>query len=191
MHNIIETLRNKGQEVKAEAIHDCINREGMISLSLQNSAKTALDKKMRGCLLIRTSTFSEKEFASTRFVAEGNTGLSVNKAIQRTIFASRREEVRDERREREDRTPDTMGSAGVDFHTLSDCDESESQTDVGSLTNRTCGTRPMTQLNTKQRSVCVRPERSCNMRQHRTGSARKVATVVNVGRQTDQNPSRN
>ena len=38
---------------KAEAIQDCINREDIRALPLQNSTKTALDEKMRGYWLIR------------------------------------------------------------------------------------------------------------------------------------------
>ena len=71
--NVIETLRNngygdtlevKGQEAldnyfdmrqgAAEAIQDYINREEMMSLSLQSSTKSALDEKMRGYWMIRT-----------------------------------------------------------------------------------------------------------------------------------------
>ena len=88
----------------AEAIQDCINCEGMVSLSLWNSTRIAVDEKMRGYWLVHTSAFSEQEIAGIRVLAEGSTGLSaVKKAIQQTIDARRREEVRDDRRAQEDR----------------------------------------------------------------------------------------
>ena len=49
-------------------------------------------------------------------------------AIQWTIVARRREEVRDDRREQRDRARDKTGSAGKNGHTLSDGEESESET---------------------------------------------------------------
>ena len=101
--NSIDTLRNdgfgesleeKGQEAlysdfdrrqgKAEMIQDYINREEMMSLSLQNSTKIGLDQKMRGSWLIRTSVLSEQE----------------NRKYQNRH--RRREEVRDDRREQEE-----------------------------------------------------------------------------------------
>ena len=66
------------------------------------------------------------------------------------------------------------------FHTLSDGEEFESETDLDSLDDKTCGAEPMTKLKMKQCSDCVRPERNCSMRQNREGSARKVTTDVNV-----------
>ena len=48
---------------KAKAIQDYINREEIMSLPLQNLTKIALDEKMRGHWLIRTSAFSEQEIA--------------------------------------------------------------------------------------------------------------------------------
>ena len=60
-------------------------------------------------------------------------------------------EVRDHSREQEDRARDKTGSAGDILHTLSDGEESKSETDLGkSRRTRTCGTRPMTKLNLKQ-----------------------------------------
>ena len=119
---------------KAEAIQDHINREEMMSLPLQSSTKIALDKKMRGHWLIRTSALSEQEIAGIRMVTEGSTGLSaVKKAIQQTIVSRRREEVRDDRREEEGRAHDKTGSAGDNFHTHTDGEECESGTDLGSL----------------------------------------------------------
>ena len=48
----------------------------------------------------------------------------------------RREEVRDDRREQEDRADDKTGSVGDNMHTLSDGEESESETDLESLDER-------------------------------------------------------
>ena len=71
---------------KAEAFQDHINREEMMSLSLQNSTEVALDEKMRGQWLMRTSALSEEEIAGIRTVTEGSTGVSAAKtAIQQTI----------------------------------------------------------------------------------------------------------
>ena len=71
---------------KAEATQDHINREEMMSLSLQNSTEVALDEKMRGQWLMRTSALSEEEIAGIRIVTEGSTGVSAAKtAIQQTI----------------------------------------------------------------------------------------------------------
>ena len=68
---------------RAEAFQAYINREEMMSLSVQNSTKIALDDKMRGYWLIRTSAFSEQEMS---------TGLSAGKrAIQQTIVSRQRE----------------------------------------------------------------------------------------------------
>ena len=53
---------------KADAIQDYINREEMMSLSLQNSTKIACDEKMRGEWLIRTSSLSEQEIAGIRLL---------------------------------------------------------------------------------------------------------------------------
>ena len=90
-----------------------------MSLSLQNATKIALDEEMRGYWVIRTLALSEQENAGIRIVTEGSTGLSVVcKAILQTIAAMRREEVRDDRREQEDRACDETGSAGDNFHTL-------------------------------------------------------------------------
>ena len=114
MDNIIETLRydgygntpeEKGQwaldnyfdvrQDKAEAIQEYINREEMMS-PLQNAKKIALDEKMRGYWLIRTSALSEQEIAGIRIVTEGVTGLSaVKRAIQQKVVSRRREEVRE------------------------------------------------------------------------------------------------
>ena len=67
----METPRKNGllddcsdtRQGKAEAIQDYINREEVMSLSLQNSTKIALDEKMRGYWPIRTSALSEQEIA--------------------------------------------------------------------------------------------------------------------------------
>ena len=75
----------------------------MMSLSLKNSAKIALDQKIRGDWLIRTSALSEREIAGIRIFPEGSTGLSpVKTAIHQTIVSTRRDKVRDDRREQED-----------------------------------------------------------------------------------------
>ena len=77
---------------RAEAFQAYINREEMMSLSVQNSTKIALDETMRGYWLIRTSAFSEQEFTGIRIVTEGSTGLSAGKrAIQQTIVSRQRE----------------------------------------------------------------------------------------------------
>ena len=141
--NTITTLRNPEEEVlgnnfdmrqsPAEAIQDYINREEMLSLSLQNSTKIAPNDKMRGCWLIRASASSEQEIADIRIVTEGSAGLSaLKKAIQLTFLSRGRKEVRDEQREEKDRARDKTGSAGDDFHTFSD-GESKSETDLESL----------------------------------------------------------
>ena len=116
---------------KAGSIQGYINREEMMSLSLQNSTKIALDEKMRGVWLIRTSAPSEQEIARIRIVTEGSTGLSsVKRAIQQTIVSRRREQVRDDRREGQDRARDKTGSAGDNFFAASDGEESESETNL-------------------------------------------------------------
>ena len=51
-------------------MQDYVNREEMMSLSLQNSTKNALDEKMYGYLLFRTSALSEQEIAGIRIVTE-------------------------------------------------------------------------------------------------------------------------
>ena len=100
-----------------------------MSLSVQNSTNIALDEKIRGYWLIRTSAKTEQEIASIRIVTEGTTRLSaVKRAIQQTIV-SRRREVRDDGREKKDRARDKTGSPGDNFHTLSDGEESESETE--------------------------------------------------------------
>ena len=83
-----------------------------MSLSLQNSTKIALDEKMRGCWLTRTSALSEKEIAGVRIVTEGSTGLSALSDPADNRFETEREEVRDDPREQEDRANDKTGSAG-------------------------------------------------------------------------------
>ena len=75
-----DTLAENGQEAldnyfdmrqgEAEAIQDYINREDLMSLSLQNSTKIALDEKMSGSWHIRTSAF-----AGIRIVTERSIGL--------------------------------------------------------------------------------------------------------------------
>ena len=80
-----------------------------MSLPLQNLTKIALDEKMRGHWLIRTSASSEQKIAGSRNVTEGSTGQSaVKRAIQQTIVSRRREEVSDDRREQEDRARDKV-----------------------------------------------------------------------------------
>ena len=70
------TLDERGQQApdkdfdmrqsNAEAIQDHINREEMMSLSVQNSAKIALDEKRRSYQLIRKSALSQSEIARVR-----------------------------------------------------------------------------------------------------------------------------
>ena len=113
---------------KAEAVQDYINRKVMISLSIQNDRKVRYDEKMRGYWPIRTSALQEQEITGIRIFTEGSTGLSaVRRAIQQTIVAKRREEVRDDRREQEGRA---RGGAGDNFRALSDGKESEFETDL-------------------------------------------------------------
>ena len=105
-----------------------------MALPLQKSTKIALDGKMRGRWVIRTSALSEQEIGGPRIVTEGSTGLSAVKwAIHQTIVSRRREEVRDDRREQEDRARDKTGSAGDNIYTLSDGEETESFSDLESL----------------------------------------------------------
>ena len=59
------------RQCKVEAIQDHINREEMMSLPLQNSTMIALDEKMHGYWLIRTSSLSEQDIAGIRIVTEG------------------------------------------------------------------------------------------------------------------------
>ena len=107
-----------------------------MSLSLQNSTKIVLAERTCGHWLIRTSALSE--LAGIRIVTEGSTGLSgVKRAIQQTQVSRRREEVRDDHRQQEDRARDETGS-----HTLSGGEEPEAQIWTVS-TNRTFGTRPV------------------------------------------------
>ena len=86
---------------------------------------------------VLTSALSGREIAGVRIITEGSTGLSaLNKVIQPTIVARRRQEVRDDRREKQDRALDKTGSAGDNCHALSDGEESESETDLESLDER-------------------------------------------------------
>ena len=145
---------------------------------------------MRGCWLLRTSASSEQEIAGIRIVTEGRTGLSAEKkAVQQTIVATRREDVRDDHREQGDRGRD---KAVVRTFTHSLVVRSLSQRQIRKVsTNRTCSTQRVTQLHTERRSDCVWPERNCNVRQQREVSTRQVTTVVNVRRRTDQTSSEN
>ena len=100
---------------KTEAIQDYTNREGMMSLPLQNSTTIALDETMRGSWPDRTLTLSQQEIAGSRISTEGSKGLS---AVKKAIVARRIEEVRDARREQEPSLRQD-GSAGDNFHTHS------------------------------------------------------------------------
>ena len=100
--------------------------------------KIALDEMMRGYWLIRTSAMSEQEIASIRIVTEGSTGLHWTVCCEESHSAdnrgqTERKEVRDDRLEHEHRTCDKTGSARDNFHTLSDGEEYEAETDLGSL----------------------------------------------------------
>ena len=157
MDNNIETLSNfgygdtfeeKGQEAldnyfdvrQGKAIPDYINREELMSLSLQKSTRVAIDEKMRGLLTYmhigligaRDRRYPKRQRREPWTVSceEGDPGQSFRDG----------EEVRDDRREQEDRARDKTGSAGDNFHALADGEESESDTGL-------CGTRPMTMLN--------------------------------------------
>ena len=93
--NIITTLRNTGYGNTPE-----------------EKGQEALDYyfEMRGYWLIRTSSLSEHEIAGIRILTEDSTGLSVvKKAVQQTIVARRREEVRDDRREQKRPSPGQDG----------------------------------------------------------------------------------
>ena len=90
----------------------------------------------------RTSALSEHEIAGIQIVPEGGTGLNGAKAaIQQTIVSRRREEVCDDRREQEDQAHNETGSAGDNFHPLSDGEESASETEVESLDKQEPGVR--------------------------------------------------
>ena len=121
-----DTLEEKGQEAldnyfdmrQAEAVQDCINLEEMVSLSLRNSTKTALDEKLLGYWQIRTSALSESSLT-------GSPELSAAKRAIQAIVSRRREAARDDR-------PDQRQCCD-NFHTLSADEESESETDLESL----------------------------------------------------------
>ena len=66
-------------------------------------------------------------------VSEPSPKGAQDRAIQQTIVSRRRGEVRGDRREQEDRARDKASSAGDDFHTLSEGEGSESETDLESL----------------------------------------------------------
>ena len=162
-----QTHFDKGQG-KADAIQENTSRKEMKSLSLQNSTRIALDEKMRDFWLIRTSALSEQEIAGIPTVTERSTGLSaLKKAIQQTIVSRPREEVRDDRREREDRARDKTSSAGDNFHTRSDGEKSESETDLGSLDEQDL--RYATDTNAEYEAIVGLREarRNCSMRQNR------------------------
>ena len=176
--NLIETLSNigcgdaleeKGQEAldnyfdvgrgKAEAIQDHINRGELVSVSLENSTKIALDEKMCGYWLLRTFALSEQKIARIQIVTEGSTGLSaVKRAIQQATVLRRREVVRDDRHEQEDRARDKTGSANDNVHTLSDGEESASETHLESLDGQDLW------YATDDKADCVRPARNCSVR---------------------------
>ena len=140
--------------------------------SLQNSSKIALDEKMRGHWHIRTSALSEQEIAGIRIVTEGSTGLSaVKRAMQLTIDSTRREEVRDDRREQEARGK--TGSAGDNFHTLSDGEEAKSETDLESLEEQDMCTRPMHKAEYEEMIGLREARKNCSMRQKPRGFCKK------------------
>ena len=67
-----------------------------------------------------------------------------------TIVSRRREEVRDDRREQEDRARDKTRSAADKFPSFPMVRNLSQRQISGALANRTCGTHPMTKLNMKQ-----------------------------------------
>ena len=73
----------------------------------------------------------------------------VKNSNQQTVVARRREEVRGDRREQEDRSQDKTGSACDNLHTLSDGEETESETERRLDEQGTCVTGWKTN-NTKQ-----------------------------------------
>ena len=101
-----------------------------MSLSLRDEIKIAIDETMLSHWLVRTSPLTEQETSGVRNITEGSTGLTaVKKGIWQTIGARRRQEVRDDRREQEDRALNKTGSAGDNVHTSSDGEETESETE--------------------------------------------------------------
>ena len=52
-------------------------------------------------------------------------------SIRQTIVARKRQEIRDDRREQEDRAKDKTGNSGDNCHTLSAGEETESETEEG------------------------------------------------------------
>ena len=132
MDNIITTLRNNGYGNTPE-----------------EKGQEALDYhlEMRGEWLIRTSSLSEQEIAGIRILTEDSTGLSaVKKAVQQTIVARRREEVRDDRREQKRPSPGQDGQVLVTSFTPSQTVRRQSNRQKKVSTNRTCGTQRMSKL---------------------------------------------
>ena len=135
---------------EAETTQDCINCEDIRALPLQNSTKTALDEKMRGYWLFRTSALSEQEIAGIRIVTEGSTGL-----------VRRERSIRQSFRDGERKLAMTVGNRKTESvmrqavlvitFTQSLTVRSLSQRQIWKASaNGTCGTRPMTKLSMKQ-----------------------------------------
>ena len=103
----------------------------------------------------------------------------MKKAIQQTLVARRRPEVRGDRREQEDRARDKAGIAGDNFHAFSDGEETESETEKLSASG------------TVVRETEYEAEARLKLRQHGEGSTRRVTMVVYVYSRTDRNPSKN
>ena len=145
------TLEEKGREAldnhfdmrQGKAIQDYINREEMMSLSLQRSTRVALDEKIRVLLaFLHISRIGARDRRYPNRHRRVHWTVSCEEGDPGQSFRDE-EEVRDDRREQEDRARDKTTSAGDNFHALSDGEESESDTGL-------CGTRPMTMLNMKQ-----------------------------------------
>ena len=136
------------------------------------------------------------------------TGLSANQSCQserlqgrehwtvfceatthQTIVSRRREEVRDDRREQEDRARDKTCSAADKFPIISDGEESESETDQWSLGEQDLWYAPDDKAE-YEAMIVLREARE--KLQHATKSGRFCKKVDNVRERvtsTDQNPS--
>ena len=128
-----------------------------MSLSLQNSP--------RRCAVAGSSAHqprqSRRSQVSESSPRDARDCLSAERrAVQQTLVARRREDVRDDHREQGDRARD---KAVVRTFTPSLVVRSLSQRQIRKVsTNRTCSTQRVTQLHTERRSDCVRPERNCD-----------------------------
>ena len=131
-----ELLEELGQEAlddyfdmrqgKAESIQEYIFREGILTVALQKDTAIDLDEKSRGYWLMRTSNLTEREISGIKIITRGQTQLAqVKKAINQTIVAKKREEVRDDLREAGDRARDRPGgyAEAPNFHLHGNSDD--------------------------------------------------------------------